>query len=99
MLFKSIDKKIRIASNTLPKILNKNFKPKNFKFNLHDLGRMYHLQGWILRNSPTNRMVDQEIKHEILTNEMNYHHFISQLKRFFGVMGLLMVVYVVYDDP
>lgn len=44
-------KKLWSGLNHIPQIRRQDYRPKEFQLNVHDIGRMYHLNQWFQKNT------------------------------------------------
>ena len=61
--------------NKLPMIDYKDYKPKNFQPDTYDIGKIYHLNKWLMENSPVEEKSIYKERSEWLDKEMNYNNF------------------------
>ena len=60
MIISRIGNCISKMVNNVPRIDYKEYLPKNFQPTAHEIGKIYHLNNWILENSPKDLVYFQK---------------------------------------
>ena len=93
-------KYIRKQTATVPRIYHHQFKPKDFSYNLNDLGKLYALRHWQLENTTSNdQRIEVTREMEELHNEMNYLNSRRQVYKFLGFAAFWFAFLYIYAEP
>jgi hypothetical protein len=77
--------------NAVPKINYKDFKPRNFQPDAYDITKVYHLNKWLLENTPKEKDEFME-RSQALDREAFYHNN-KLFERRFLIFILLAIYY------
>jgi hypothetical protein len=82
----------------MPMIDYKEYRPRNFQPDTYDIGKIYHLNKWLMENSPAEDKTIYKQRSELLDNEMNYNNFKIFQRRFFIFMAGVIYYYIFHFD-
>jgi hypothetical protein len=82
MIISRIQNFIASKLSAVPKINHRDFKPRNFQPDAYDITKIYHLNKWLIENSPKEKEEFHE-RSQALDREAYHNNFKTFQRRYF----------------